>query len=138
MTGFPRDSGPVARPIEQDIFAAMRVRVLSALRKILPDLPDDIAARVEVTPPREASHGDMTTNAALLCAKFSGKKPQDIANALITAIGLIDLQGISGFAVAGPGFINIRLEPHALRSVLPAILLAGEAYGDSLLGAVNG
>ena len=53
----------------QDIYAVMRDAVVAALRQAVPDLPDEVADRVEVTPPREAAHGDMATNAALVAAK---------------------------------------------------------------------
>jgi arginyl-tRNA synthetase len=52
-----------------NIFAAMRERVLAALAGVLPELDPAALARVEVTPTREAAHGDMATNAALVVAK---------------------------------------------------------------------
>ena len=64
----------------------MRARVLQALRDVVPDLPEEVAARVEVTPAREAAHGDMATNAALVAAKAARRKPQDIAASLVAAL----------------------------------------------------
>jgi len=115
-----------------DIFAAMRARVLTALRDILPDLPDDIATRVEVTPPREASHGDMATNAAMLSARFARQPPQKLAGELVGRLSADP--DVAEAGAAGPGFVNIRLKPVALRAVLPAILVTGEAFGDSRTG----
>jgi len=115
-----------------DIFADMRARVLTALRDILPDLPDDIAARVEVTPPREASHGDMATNAAMLSAKFARQPPQKLAGELVGRLSADP--DVAEAGAAGPGFVNIRLKPGALRAVLPAVLVTGEAFGDSRIG----
>ena len=119
--------------MEHNIFAAVRARVIAALRGILPDLPDEVAARVEVTPAREAAHGDMATNAALLAAKAAGRKPRDIAAALVAV--LTDDPLVAEAAVAGPGFVNLRLRPQAWLGLLGVILSAGEAYGDSTAGA---
>ena len=62
----------------QNIFATMRERVLAALRADLPDLPEDTIARIEVTPTREAAHGDMATNAALVAAKPARRRPRPL------------------------------------------------------------
>ena len=116
-----------------DLFAHMRVRVLDALHRILPDLPDDIAARVEVSPARDPAHGDMATNAAMVAAKVARRKPAELAAALAEA--LREVPEIAEAAAAGPGFVNLRLRPDTLRAVLPAILGAGVAYGDGTSGA---
>ncbi|MGE0222933.1 MAG: arginine--tRNA ligase [Acetobacteraceae bacterium] len=115
-----------------DIYARMRETVLTALREIAPDLPDDVAARVEVSPARDPAHGDMATNAALVSAKAARQPPQKIAAALVAFLG--EAPEVAEVAVAGPGFVNIRIEPLALRALLPAILHAGERYGDSAIG----
>ena len=57
--------------------------MLAALRTVVPDLPDDIAARVEVTPPRDPAHGDMATNAALVAAKAARQPPAKLAAAIV-------------------------------------------------------
>ena len=119
--------------MSHNIFATVRLRVLAALRGVVPDLNDDVAARVEVTPPREAAHGDMATNAALVAAKAAGRKPQDIAAALVAALRADPL--VAEASAAGPGFVNLRLHPEAWRGLLPMILRAGETYGDSTAGA---
>ena len=118
--------------MEHNIFAAVRVRIVQALRDLVPDLSDEVAARVEVTPPREAGHGDMATNAALLAARPARRKPQEIAAALAVALAADPL--VAEAAPAGPGFVNLRLRPEAWRGLLSAILRAGEAYGDSRAG----
>jgi arginyl-tRNA synthetase len=110
----------------------MRDTVLAALRTIVPDLATDIAARVEVTPTRDLAHGDMATNAALVCAKPARQPPAKIAAALVAA--LIGHPDIAEAAAAGPGFVNLRLHPGVFRGLLPAILRSGEAYGDSTTG----
>jgi arginyl-tRNA synthetase len=117
----------------QDIYSVIRRTVLDTLRGIAPDLPDDIAARVEVTPTREPAHGDMATNAALVAAKPARQPPAKLAAALVAALQA--RPGIIEAVAAGPGFVNLRLDPAAFRALLPAILRAGEAYGDSNTGA---
>jgi len=113
-----------------DLFAAMRHAVITAVDAHVP-LADDVKARINVGPPREAAHGDMVTNAALIAATH-GRKPRDVAERIAEI-----LRGdprVASVEVAGPGFINIRLRPAALLSVLPAVLRAGEAYGDASAG----
>ena len=75
----------------------------------------------------------MATNAALVAAKAAGRKPQDIAAALVAALQADPLVAEAG--AAGPGFVNLRLRAPAWRGLLPLILRAGEAYGDSDAGA---
>ena len=116
-----------------DLYARMRDQVLTALRTIVPDLPDDVAARVEVTPTRDQAHGDMATNAALVSAKAARQPPAKIAAGIVAYLG--EAPDVAEAAAAGPGFVNIRLEPSAYRALLPVILRAGESYGDSNTGA---
>src|ERR1700677_3417565 len=124
--------------MSHDIYAQMREAVVAALRDVVPDLPDEVADRVEVTPSREAAHGDMATNAALVAAKPARQPPAKLAAAI--AERLRGVPSVAEANVAGPGFINLRLDPSALHAVLPAVLRAGETYGDSAVGgglAVN-
>ena len=118
--------------MDDDIFARVRGLVVDALRAAYPDLTDDVAARVEVTPPKEAAHGDMATNAALLAAKPARRSPPDLATFLAAA--LREAPEIAEANVAGPGFINLRLRPAAFRAALPRVLAAGEHFGDSATG----
>ncbi len=89
--------------------------------------------RIAVEPPRDASHGDVTTNAAMVLAKPAGMKPRDLAALL--AGRLESLDAVAGVEVAGPGFINLRLHPAFWHARLGEILAARTAYGDSALGA---
>ncbi len=116
-----------------DLFATVRNHVLDALRAVVPDLPDEILARVEVTPPRDPAHGDMATNAALVAAKPAKMAPPKLAEALVNALRQVPL--LAEVASAGPGFINLRLQQSALQALLPEILHAGIHYGDSQTGA---
>jgi arginyl-tRNA synthetase len=96
-------------------------------------VPDGLeTARVSVDPPREAAHGDITTNAAMVLAKAAGMPPRDLAVMLTDRLN--DVEWISETDIAGPGFVNMRLKPDFWHSRLKEILLAGVAYGDSTLG----
>jgi arginyl-tRNA synthetase len=116
----------------RDIYATIRAHVLAALAAIVPDLPEDVRARVEITPPRDPAHGDMATNAALLAAKPARMAPPRLAAALVERLRAVP--AIAEAQAAGPGFVNLRLHPDAFRAVLPDILRAGPAYGDSAVG----
>jgi arginyl-tRNA synthetase len=89
-------------------------------------------SRVVVEPPREAAHGDMATNAAMVLAKDAGKNPREVAEAIAARLRTDAL--ISKAEVAGPGFINLTLKPSAWVDALRAVLVAGKAYGRSTVG----
>ena len=116
-----------------NLYADLRTAIVASLAANYPGLPHDVAGRVEVTPNRDPAHGDMATNAALVIARAARAKPADIA-ATVTA-ALATHPAVAHAEAAGPGFVNIRLHPHALRAQLPDILRAGTAYGDSTAGA---
>ena len=118
-----------------NIFNNIRGRVIAALEAMTATgaLPDDLNfGRVIVEPPRDASHGDMATNAAMVLAKPAGKKPRDIADGLAAAL-LVDAD-IQAADVAGPGFINLRLDPALWQRCLADVLAQGAAYGGSETG----
>jgi arginyl-tRNA synthetase len=114
-----------------DVYAHMRDMVLSVLPPSIA-LNDAIKARIAVGPPRDASHGDMTTNAAMVLAPLARKNPRELA--LDIAGRLRELPQIIDVEVAGPGFINIRVKLAEFHSVLSEILRVGAAYGDSTIG----
>src|ERR1700733_13454748 len=117
---------------QSDLFARLRETVLAALAQIVPDLPPEIAARVEVTPTRDPAHGDMATNAAMVSAKAARQAPAKIAAALVQHLNAG--ADIDKAEAAGRGFVNLRLKPEAFRALLPLILAQGEAYGDATSG----
>ena len=92
-------------------------------------------SRVVVEPPRDASHGDMATNAAMVLAKEAKAKPRDLAEAIATRLRADDL--IAAVDVAGPGFINLTLKPQAWSDALRTVLREGAAYGNSAMGAAE-
>ncbi|MEO5971743.1 MAG: arginine--tRNA ligase [Sphingomicrobium sp.] len=97
-------------------------------------LPDGLSRKgVAVEPPRDAAHGDLAANAAMVLAKPAGTNPRALA-ALIGA-KLEALPTVTSVEIAGPGFLNIRLQPDAWRDELKTILAEGDAYGSSSVGA---
>ncbi len=117
-----------------NLFADIRRLVLSCIDQLVAEgtLPDGLAtAAVTVEPPRDAAHGDMATNAAMVLAKPAKMNPRVIAEALAAK-----LQGdpqIAVAEVAGPGFLNMRLVPDVWQGVVKAVL-SDPSYGKSTLG----
>ena len=121
--------------LDKNIFAVMLDKVHAANRALVADgmLPEGVdQSRIVVEPPREAAHGDMATNSAMVLAKDAGRKPRELADALAAKLRDDDL--VAKVAVAGPGFINLTLKPAAWREALRAVLRAGADYGRSHLG----
>ncbi len=90
-------------------------------------------APVTVEPPRDPAHGDLATNAAMVLAKGAGMNPRALAEALVGV--LATMPGVSSTEIAGPGFINLRLDRAAWIAELRAIAAAGADYGRSAAGA---
>ncbi|WP_425090460.1 arginine--tRNA ligase [Tropicimonas sp. S265A] len=119
-----------------NLFADMRAVVIDALTAMQADgtLPDGLDFRnVAVEPPRDAAHGDMATNAAMVLAKPAKAKPRDIADTL--AAKLRADARVEVAEVAGPGFLNLRLETGVWQGLVRGILAQGAGYGRSDLGA---
>ncbi|NWG23705.1 MAG: arginine--tRNA ligase [Pseudorhodoplanes sp.] len=119
----------------QNLFADMQKRVLAAANALIGEgvLPAGTdLSRVVVEPPKDATHGDMATNAAMVLAKEAGRKPRDLAEAFAGKLRADDL--VARVDVAGPGFINLTLRPAAWLDALRAAIAAGERYGHSDIG----
>ena len=118
-----------------NLFAEIRSAVIDALGRMTAGglLPPglDLSA-VAVEPPRDAAHGDMAVNAAMVLAKPAGKPPRAIAEAL--AAELMADPRIEGADVAGPGFLNLRLAAAVWQGVARDVLAAGTGYGRSDIG----
>jgi arginyl-tRNA synthetase len=89
-------------------------------------------AKIVVEPPRDAGHGDLATNAAMVLAKDAGLKPRELAERL--AAELSNCAEIVKVSVAGPGFINLTLDPSVWRDALAAAIRAGTEFGRSDVG----
>ena len=118
-----------------NLFADIRALVVATLEQMVAQdaLPVDLSFdAITVEPPRDAAHGDMATNAAMVLAKPAGMKPRDIAEALSTR--LTADERITSAEVAGPGFLNLRLAPSVWQQVAGGVLEAGTDFGRSALG----
>ena len=116
----------------QDLLAAVRARIAAALAVVHPELPADVLGRIDVSTARDPAHGELATNAAMVSAKAAGRKPADLAAALVATLAGDDL--VAHATPAGPGFVNLTLHPAAWRGQLPVILRAGTRYGDGTVG----
>jgi len=108
----------------------LRAAVVTAARSL--GAPADFAPVIER--PRDPTHGDWATNAAMALARPLGKKPADIARALVDALDK-GAAGVADASVAGPGFINFRLAAGDLAAGLATVLQLGEQYGRTQDGA---
>ena len=127
-----------------NVFAVFTGHVRAAVEAVaahgnVADVPD--LDRIVVEPPRDAAHGDLATNAAMVLARLArelGLKPRDLAERL--AAELRRRPEVTKAEVAGPGFINLTLDPSVWRQALRAAIVAGPAFGRSEIGggtAVN-
>src|SRR3978361_353003 len=118
------------------LFADVLARVHAACASLAGEgaWPADIdLSRVVVEPPRDAAHGDMATNAAMVLAREARSKPRELAETLAASLRADDL--IASVDIAGPGFINLTLKAQAWPAALRTVLREGAAYGKSTLGA---
>ncbi|MGX1100393.1 arginine--tRNA ligase [Amorphus sp. MBR-141] len=91
------------------------------------------SSKIVIEPPRDPSHGDLATNAALVLSKQVGRKPRELAVEI--AAHLAEDQDVEAAEVAGPGFVNIRLAQSVWSKVLAGVLQDGTRYGRSESGA---
>jgi arginyl-tRNA synthetase len=123
----------MATDLSQNIFAGILPIVQDATVACLGAGCD--LSRILVEPPRDATHGDMATNAAMVLAKDAKKKPRELAEAI--AGKLREDARFEKVDIAGPGFINLTLKSSAWLDALRAAIRAGAAYGRSTLGAAE-
>ncbi|MER8490549.1 arginine--tRNA ligase [Mesorhizobium australicum] len=119
-----------------NIFADFTARVTKAVEAL--DLRDQDGvspdlSRIAVEPPRDASHGDLATNAAMVLAKPTGQNPRALAERLADALRAD--KDVAAAEVAGPGFVNLRLQDGFWQAHLSALLGEGPNYGRSTVGA---
>ncbi|MBO6520433.1 MAG: arginine--tRNA ligase [Rhodospirillales bacterium] len=118
-----------------NLFRTFQAQIVDVIEDLIKagELPEGLdTSRITVEPPRDASHGDISTNAAMVLAKPAGMKPRDVA-ALI-APGIEALDGVENVDIAGPGFINAGLSDAFWHHQLGQILNSGTDYGNSNLG----
>ena len=121
-----------------DVFAGFHGRILAAVQQLKHDgvLPHEASIEgITLEPPKDASHGDLATNAAMVLAKAAAKKPRDIAEPLLARLKA-NPDVVEG-SVAGPGFINLKISDSFWRERLRDCLKEGIAYGDSTMGGAK-
>jgi arginyl-tRNA synthetase len=114
----------------QHLFAEILARVRAGAAASTPAGTD--LSRIVVEPPRDPTHGDMATNAAMVLAKEVGKKPRDLAEAIAASLRADD--HVAKVDVAGAGFINLTLHNEVWVGELRRVLAAGSVYGRSDIG----
>lgn len=118
-----------------NIFKDYQDKIVNLLEGMIAagELPAGIdLSRVKVEPPKDATHGDMATNAAMVLSKAAGKNPRQLGEAL--AEKMKQVAGIREVSIAGPGFLNFRLVDSEWTGIVQGILQQGIAYGDSTIG----
>ncbi len=119
-----------------NLYAHFSDRIAAALDQLKAEglLPADTdISVVTVEPPREAAHGDLATNAAMVLAKKAGMAPRELAEKLAALLAKDD--DIEDVQIAGPGFINIRLSKDFWPQIITAVLQGGGDFGRSDIGA---
>ena len=115
----------------QHLFAQVLARVHAVCAVALGPQVD--LSRVVVEPPKDPTHGDMATNAAMVLAKEAKAKPRELADKIAERLRSEDI--VASVDVAGPGFINLTLKATVWTDTLRTIVSAGHAYGRSAIGA---
>src|SRR6476619_7620117 len=123
------------KPASQHLFADALARVQAVCAALAAEgqWPAGIDfSRIVVEPPRDASHGDMATNAAMVLAKDAKIKPRDLADKIAEKLRADEL--VATVDVAGPGFINLTLKPQVWADELRTTLREAASYGKSAIG----
>jgi len=118
-----------------NIFKTLQVEIEGILNQLISEgvIPSGVSfAAVTAEPPRDASHGDVATNAAMVIAKAAEKKPVELAQAISKKLELVNM--VDSVSTAGPGFINIKLKPYIWQDVVLGIIEEGIGYGNSNMG----
>ena len=118
-----------------NLFANVHGLVLEALASLQcnRDLPEGLDLKnVTVEAPRDSSHGDVSTNAAMVLAKQAQMQPREIADLLLTQ--LVNSTQIENIEVAGPGFLNLTLSKRIWLEAIPKIVKLKKEFGKSLIG----
>ncbi len=117
------------------LFETFRENIVSIINEMIAakELPEGLNLdRINVEPPRDASHGDLTTNAAMVLAKPAAMNPRDLATLLAKKLG--ELDAVEKVDIAGPGFLNFGLSIAFWHSQMRDVLRQGISFGDSDMG----
>jgi arginyl-tRNA synthetase len=114
-------------------FGSRIKNVLEALDIVRENRSELDFSRISVESPRDASHGDVATNAAMVLAKPLGTNPRALADQIVAK--LKEDPEVAGVSVAGPGFINVKLSIAYWQKLLTVMVAEGTEYGKSAVGA---
>src|SRR5688572_18926226 len=120
---------------QENLFSYFKARFHDAARKLQQEgvLPADSPIdRLSIEPPRDAAHGDVSSNAAMILAKSAGLKPMALAESFKSK--LADDTYVVSVDIAVPGFINLTLKPEFWPKILKSVLEKGDAFGLSSAG----
>lgn len=117
------------------LFETFRTHIVTIVETMIEakELPEGLnVERINVESPRDASHGDLTTNAAMVLAKPAGLNPRDLAAKLAERLGALD--SVESVDIAGPGFLNFGLSVAFWHEQMRDVLKQGVSFGDSKIG----
>lgn len=112
----------------------MRDVLSAALRSALDQLGVEAPAEIHLEQPARREHGDFSSNVALTTAKAAGRNPRELAQQIADALNAAPPARVTTVEVAGPGFVNFRLEPGWLQDLVATVVAAGADYGRSDVG----
>jgi arginyl-tRNA synthetase len=119
-------------PVQRDLAALFRDALVRAARSGAVDLDPSDVPEPALERPRLAEHGDWATNVALVLAKAAKAAPRAVAEAMVAHLELPDW--VAGVEVAGPGFVNVRLDQRWFAGLVRRVLAEGDAFGAVDLG----
>src|SRR5689334_7723024 len=111
----------------KDRFAKFRQDVVDTVRLLYPTVPEDVLEKIEVSPSRDAKHGDANTNAAFVISRLVGEKPQGVSASL--RVNFVNPDNYARLEPAGAGFLNAAFKDDENRDLVHIVLRAGEAFG---------
>lgn len=91
------------------------------------------SAKIQLERPKDPAHGDLATNVALTLASVLKRQPRAIAEEIAERLDL-DAAGVQAVEIAGPGFLNFRLDQRQVAAVLEDVMVAGTGYGRTDVG----
>jgi arginyl-tRNA synthetase len=119
-------------PVQRDLAALFRDALVRAARSGAVDLDPSGVPEPALERPRLAEHGDWATNVALVLAKAAKAPPRAVAEAMVAHLELPDW--VAGVEVAGPGFVNVRLDQRWFAGLVRRVLAEGDTFGAVDLG----
>lgn len=118
-----------------NIFSTLRTHIITIVKSLIAEdvLPPDLDfSSITSEPPKDSSHGDISTNVAMVLGRAARMSPRALAE--IIAELLLNLPEVESAVVAGPGFINMRLKASIWQQTILDVLVNGTDYGNSNVG----